>query len=43
MTCIKRKGGWVIKLESGRILPKIYTSLSLCKKRVAQLIAHRDK
>lgn len=41
MACIKQKGGgWKIKLESGKLLPKIYKTLKLCKKRVGELERH---
>lgn len=43
MACVKRAKGWKIKLESGRILPKVYTSVKACQARVAQLKAHSKK
>lgn len=43
MTCVKRKGGYKIRLETGRILPKVYKSLKACKIRIAQMKAHSKK
>ncbi len=43
MACRKIKGGWRIRLESGRILPKIYKTLKACKIRVEQLDRHAKK
>lgn len=41
MSCLKqRRGGYKIKLEGGRLLPKIYKTLELCKIRVDQLKRH---
>ena len=40
MSCLKRKGGWKIKLESGRLLPKIYKTLGACQKRTDELKRH---
>lgn len=42
MSCIKQKSGYKIRLENGRLLPKIYKTLKLCKVRVAQLKAHSE-
>jgi len=44
MSCVKRVNGYKIKLESGRLLPKVYSTLKLCQIRVAQLKSHsKDK
>lgn len=43
MTAIKTSKGWQIKLESGKLLPKIYPSKEAADKRIAQLIQFRDK
>jgi len=40
MKCVKRKGGYKIKLMGGRLLPKIYPTLKTCKVRVDQLKRH---
>ncbi len=38
---IKTKGGYKIKLESGRTLPKVYLTKKAGEKRIKQLKAHR--
>ena len=40
MSCVRRKGGYKIKLESGRLLPKVYSSLKACKIRIEQMESH---
>lgn len=37
MPCIKVKGGYKIKRSKGGLYPKVYKTLSACKKRVAQM------
>jgi hypothetical protein len=34
---VKAKGGYKIKLESGKLLPKVYPSAAAADKRIAQL------
>lgn len=43
MTCVRRRKGWKIRLEDGRILPKIYKTLTACKNRISQMERHRKK
>ena len=43
MSCVKRKKGYKIKLESGRLLPKVYPTLEACRVRVQQLKRHSKK
>lgn len=40
MSCIKVKGGWRIKLETGKIFPKLYKTKAMCQVRVDQLQRH---
>lgn len=40
---IPTKGGWKIKLESGRVLPKVYTTKASGNKRIAELERHGTK
>ena len=37
MPCVKSGGGYRIRRSKGGLYPKVYKSLSACKKRVAQL------
>lgn len=41
MSCVKAGSGFKIKLESGRLLPKIYRSLKACKIRITQMESHK--
>ena len=42
MPCIKqKKGGWKIRRSRGGLYPKIYSSLKVCRKRVAQMESHK--
>ena len=34
---VKAKGGYKIKLEGGRVLPKVYPTAAAADKRIAQL------
>jgi len=34
---VKVSGGWKIRLESGKLLPKVYPSDTTADKRIAQL------
>ena len=43
MACVKRKNGYKIKLESGRLLPKVYPNLKKCQERIAQMKAHDNR
>jgi len=38
---VKSGKGYKIKLESGRLLPKVYASKKAGNKRIAQLKAHK--
>jgi hypothetical protein len=40
---VKTKGGYKIRLESGRLLPKVYVSAKAADERIRQLKAHGDK
>lgn len=40
---VKVPGGYKIKLESGKLLPKIYSSAAKANKRISQLKAHKKK
>lgn len=40
MICVKRKKGYKIKLETGRIFPKVYPTLSACRGRIDQMKRH---
>ncbi len=43
MSAVKRKGGYKIKLESGKILPKIFLTKAAADKRIKQLKRFRKK
>ena len=44
MPCVKqRKGGWKIRRSKGGLFPKVYRSLKVCQKRVAQMERHKGE
>ena len=43
MAAIKVKNGYKIKLESGKLLPKVFPSKSAADKRIKQLKRFRKK
>lgn len=40
---IQVKGGYKIKLESGKLLPKIYSSKAKAQRRIIQMKVHSSK
>ena len=43
MSCLKVRGGYRIRLKSGRTLPKVYITKAQCEVRVAQMEAHANQ
>ena len=43
MTAVKTSKGWQIKLENGKLLPKVYASKEECEKRIAQMKMFKNK
>lgn len=40
---VKVKGGWKIRLEGGKLLPKVYPTKTAADNRIRQLKQHRRK